>query len=35
MNSAVEGGLVTKVRVVSQADFDAWVTETKAKAAAA
>jgi cytochrome c oxidase subunit 2 len=35
MNSAVDGGLVTKVRVVSQADFDAWVTETKAKAAAA
>ncbi len=35
MNSAVEGGLVTKVKVVSQADFDKWVAETKAKAAAA
>jgi cytochrome c oxidase subunit 2 len=35
MNSAVDGGLVTKVRVVPQADFDTWVAETKAKAAAA
>ncbi|MGI9117455.1 MAG: cytochrome c oxidase subunit II [Gaiellales bacterium] len=35
MNSAVTGGLVSKVRVVSQADFDKWVAETKAKAAAA
>lgn len=33
MNSAVEGGLVTKVRVVSQADFDKWVAEQKAAAA--
>ncbi|MGI9186182.1 MAG: cytochrome c oxidase subunit II [Gaiellales bacterium] len=33
MNSAVEGGLVTKVKVVSQADFDKWVAETKAEAA--
>lgn len=33
MNSAVEGALVSKVRVVSQADFDKWVAETKAAAA--
>lgn len=33
MNSAVEGGLVTKVRVVSQADFDKWIAKTKAEAA--
>ncbi len=32
MNSAVDGGLVKKVRVVSQADFDKWVAETKAAA---
>jgi cytochrome c oxidase subunit 2 len=30
MNSAVEGGLVKKVRVVSQADFDKWVATEKA-----
>lgn len=30
MNSAVEGGLVTKVKVVSRADFDAWLAEQKA-----
>jgi heme/copper-type cytochrome/quinol oxidase subunit 2 len=34
MNSAVDGGLVTKVRVVSKADFDKWVADTKAQAAA-
>ena len=34
MNSAVAGGLVKKVRVVSKADFDAWVAKTQAKAAA-
>ena len=33
MNSAVEGGLVSKVRVVTRADFDAWLAEQqKAKA---
>lgn len=30
MNSAVEGGLVKKVRVVSRADFDTWLAEQKA-----
>ena len=30
MNSAVEGGLVKKVRVVSRTDFDAWLAEQKA-----
>jgi cytochrome c oxidase subunit 2 len=33
MNSAVEGSIIPKVRVVSQADFDAWVAERKAAAA--
>ena len=35
MNSAVEGGLVTKVKVVSQSDFDTWVADTQAAQSAA
>jgi cytochrome c oxidase subunit 2 len=34
MNSAVDSNLVSKVKVVSQADFDKWVAETKSEAAA-
>lgn len=33
MNSSVEGSIIPKVRVVSEADFDAWVAERKAEAA--
>ncbi len=32
MNSAIEGSIVPKVRVVSDADFTAWVAEQKAAA---
>lgn len=32
MNSAVEGSIIPKVRVVSQADFEKWVAEQKAAA---
>ncbi len=35
MNSAVTGGLVKKVRVVSQADFAKWAADTKAAQSAA
>ena len=35
MNSAVEGGLVTKVKVVSQSDFETWVADTQAAQSAA
>ncbi len=33
MNSAVEGSIIPKVRVVSTADYEAWVAERKAEAA--
>ncbi|MFM8612145.1 MAG: cytochrome c oxidase subunit II [Actinomycetota bacterium] len=33
MNSAVEGSIIPKVRVVSAADFETWVAERKAEAA--
>lgn len=33
MNSAIEGSIIPRVRVVSRADFDKWVAERKAEAA--